>query len=186
VFQTRLHRQSIISERRWTSPLQRKLLELPTPPKNLKEWYDWASWLDNNFRRMQRILKRGQMTPNTGNRKGKEEPWRRWNFQRKDPNVMDVDIITTTMNAMTVEEQEKFMREGLCFWCRKPGHISWDCPMKKGNFQILPRPSTTTTTPIPPKNMKGAELVAHIRSLTTGLDKEEMKEFMDLAEETGF
>ena len=37
-------------------PLQRKLLELPTPPKNLKEWYEWATKLDNNYRKMQRIL----------------------------------------------------------------------------------------------------------------------------------
>ena len=29
-------------------PLQRKLLDLPTPPKNLKEWYEWAARLDNN------------------------------------------------------------------------------------------------------------------------------------------
>ena len=34
-------------------PLQRKLLELPTPPKDQKEWYEWAQWLDNNYRRMQ-------------------------------------------------------------------------------------------------------------------------------------
>jgi hypothetical protein len=162
-------------------PLQRKLLELPTPPINLKEWYNWAARLDNNFRKMQQIFGRGQITAN----KGKEEPRRRWSFQRKDLNAMDVDIITTTMNAMTVEEREKFMKEGLCFCCRKPGHISRDCPLKKGNVQILARPATTTT-PIPPKKMKGAELVAHIRSLTTGLDKEELKEFMDLAEETGF
>ena len=164
-------------------PLQKKLLELPTPPTNLKEWYDWAARLDNNYRKMQWIFGRGQTTTNNG--KGKEEPRRRWNFQRKDPNAMDVDVITTTMNAMTVEEREKFMKEGLCFRCRKPGHISRDCPLKKGNVQILTRPATAAT-PIPPKKMKGAELVAHIRSLTTGLDKEEMKEFMDLAEETGF
>ena len=55
-------------------PLQRKLLELPTPPSNLKEWYDWASRLNNNFRKMQRILGRGQTTTNNG--KGKEEPRR--------------------------------------------------------------------------------------------------------------
>ena len=37
-------------------PLQRDLLRLPTPPKDLKEWYSWASKLDNNFKRMQGIL----------------------------------------------------------------------------------------------------------------------------------
>ena len=37
-------------------PLQRDLLRLSTPPKDLKEWYSWASKLDNNYIRMQRIL----------------------------------------------------------------------------------------------------------------------------------
>jgi hypothetical protein len=103
--------------------------------------------------------------------------------QRKDPNAMDIDIIATTMNTMTIKEQEKFMKEGLCFRCRKPGHISRDCPLKKGNVQILTQPAISTT---PPKKMKGSELVAHIWSLTATLDKGELQEFLDLAEETGF
>ena len=37
-------------------PLQRQILSLENPPKTLKEWYDWAAKLDNNFRRMQQIL----------------------------------------------------------------------------------------------------------------------------------
>jgi hypothetical protein len=56
---------------------------------------------------------------------------------QRDPNAMDVDVIATTLNAMNIKEREKFMREGLCFHCRKPGHISRDCPLKKGNVQIL-------------------------------------------------
>ena len=95
---------------------------------------------------------------------------------------MDVDVVATTLNAMTTEEKEKFLREGLCFRCRKPGHISRDCPLKKGNTQT--RSPTTSTTP--PKKMTGAELVAHIQSLTAVLDKDEMQKFLDLAEETGF
>ena len=70
-------------------PLQRDLLRLPTP--ELKEWYSWASKLDNNYKRMQRIL--GQSTGKTPE-KAKEEPRRRWNIQRRDPNTMDVDAIT--------------------------------------------------------------------------------------------
>ena len=35
------------------TPLQRDLLRLPTPPKDLKEWYSWANRLDSNYRKMQ-------------------------------------------------------------------------------------------------------------------------------------
>ena len=34
-------------------PLQMDLLRLPTPPKDLKEWYSWANKLDNNYKKMQ-------------------------------------------------------------------------------------------------------------------------------------
>ena len=30
-------------------PLQRKILNLENLPKTLKEWYDWAQKIDNNF-----------------------------------------------------------------------------------------------------------------------------------------
>ena len=66
-------------------PLQRKLLDLPTPPKNLKEWYEWAARLDNNFRKMQRIL--GRTSNGKQPEKAKEEPQKRWNFQKKDPHL---------------------------------------------------------------------------------------------------
>ena len=64
-------------------PLQRKLLDLPTPPKNLKEWYEWAARLDNNFRKMQRILRR--MMNGKQPEKAREEPRKKWNFQKKRP-----------------------------------------------------------------------------------------------------
>jgi hypothetical protein len=103
-------------------PLQRKLLELPTPLKNLKEWYEWASRLDNNYRKLRRILNRstGKFTDK------KEEPKRRWTFQKreKDPDTMDVD-------ALKIEKRDEMMRKGLCFGCGKPGHLNRDCPDKK-------------------------------------------------------
>jgi len=36
--------------------LQRRLLTLEKPPKTLKDWYEWASRLDSNYKRMQCIL----------------------------------------------------------------------------------------------------------------------------------
>ena len=122
-------------------PLQKQLLNLPTPPTTLDEWYTWASRLDNNYRKMLRIFGR---TPNNK----KEEPRRHWNFQRKerDPNAMDVDV-------MTVEKREEAMKKGLCFGCGKPGHLNRDCPDKK---------KTIYTHQTPPKKMTLKELYAHI------------------------
>ena len=89
-------------------PLQQKILNLENPPKTLKEWYDWAQKIDNNFRRMQRILGQGNNKKPINNEKKKEErSGRRWTFQRKDPNTMDID-------AMTTEQQDKAMKKGLC------------------------------------------------------------------------
>lgn len=151
-------------------PLQKNLLNLPTPPKDLKEWYDWAQRLDNNYRRMQRIFSR------TPDKNSKNEPRKQWNFQRrkKDPNAMDID-------AMSVEKRTEMMRKGLCFNCGKPGHLSRDCPDKK-------RASTSNAPPSysPPKKMGAKELYTHIRSLTALMDENEKEEFYQEAEKEGF
>ena len=39
-------------------PLQKELLQLHTPPTDLDNWYKWASKLDNNYRKMRRIIGR--------------------------------------------------------------------------------------------------------------------------------
>lgn len=152
-------------------PLQRRILSLEKPPTTLKEWYEWASRLDNNFRRMQRILGRsnlGKDDRGRNNDKKKEDPKRRWNFQtqRRDPDAMDVDMLTT-------EQRDEMMRKGLCFGCGKPGHIGKNCPDKG-------KPTTT------PKKMKGKELFAHIRNLTMHMDDDEKEKFYDEAEKEGF
>ena len=109
-------------------PLQRDLLKLPTPPADLKEWYELAARLDNNFRKLQRILGR-----NTG--KAKEEPRRKWTFQKKeaDPDAMQID-------ALTMEKRTEMMKKGLCFGCGKPGHLNKDCPNKM-------KPTTSSSPP---------------------------------------
>jgi len=61
-------------------------------PKLLKEWYEWASRLDNNYKRMQCIL--GQTTPRkSGKKDEKKTKGRKWNFSKKDPNAMDMDVM---------------------------------------------------------------------------------------------
>jgi len=70
--------------------------------------------------------------------KGNECSWR--NTQTtpyRDPNAMDIDVVTTTINAMTYEERGEYLKKGLCFNCKQPGHLSRDCPKKN------PRRSTS-------------------------------------------
>ena len=48
---------------------------------------------------------------------------------------MDIDIVTTAINAMSYEERGEFLRKGLCFYCKQPGHISRNCPEKEKLYQ---------------------------------------------------
>ena len=100
---------------------------------------------------------------------------------------MDVDVITKVYKAMTDEERAELMKKGLCFQCRKGGHLSRDCPEKKGKATTL-QPTATTPTPTPavPKKMTAKELTTHIRSLTALLSDNKKTEFYDKAEWEGF
>ena len=150
-------------------PLQKRLLGLEVPPTTLQEWYDKATKYNNLFRTIQRITGRGR-----ANNDKKEEPKKKaWTFTKKDPNAMDVDLLST-------EKRDKAMRKGLCFGYGKHGHLNRDCPDKKK--------TTRAYTPIPStsKKMNAKELYAHIQSLTAQMDDEEKERFYDEAEKEGF
>ena len=150
-------------------PLQKQLLGLELPPTTLQEWYDKSTKYDNLFRKIQWITRRGR--PNNDK---KEEPRKKvWTFTKKDPNVMDMDLLST-------EKRDKAMRKGLCFGCGKHGHLNQDCPDKKK--------MTRDHTPIPStsKKMNVKELYAHIQSLTAQMDDKEKERFYDEAEKEGF
>ena len=128
---------------------------------------------------MQRIL--GRSTGKTLE-KAKEERRRRWNIQRRDPNAMDV-------NAITTEKRGEWMKKGLCFNCNKPGHISRFCPEKHKATSSTSTASTSSPlsyAPNPLKKMNPREFVAHIRSVTAEMGPEEREEFLDEAEKEGF
>ena len=86
--------------------LQKKLIDLAEPPKDLEDWYKWTIQLDNNYRKIQRVLQRERETGRMPDKR-KDEPKRRWTFPKreKDPNTMDVNTITT-------EQREEMMMKG--------------------------------------------------------------------------
>ena len=161
-------------------PLLKKILDRDNVPETLPEWYKKALKIDNNYHKVQRIIKRD------GPKKEEGKP--RWNFQKeRDKNAMDVDVITKVYKTMTDEEKSELMRKGLCSRCRKAGHLSRDCPEKKGKAAV-PQSTAATPTPTPttPKKMMAKELTAHIQSLTALLNDEEKTEFYNEAEKEGF
>ena len=109
-----------------------------------------------------------------------------WTFQRpeKDLNAMDIDVITCTYNTMTNEEQTELLKKGLCFRCKKPGHLSCDCPDKKGKTPATLTPAGASQTA--PKKMMAKELTAHIQSPTALLNNDKKSEFYNKAEKEGF
>ena len=78
---------------------------------------------------------------------------------------MDVD-------ALSIKAHEEAMRKKACFGCGEIGHISCNCPKKRGYGQggqggNVRQPGQSGT---PGKTWtKGKDLLAHICSLTAGL-----------------
>ena len=83
-----------------------------TPPNWFHQAYGWGYQSGPAYQR--------------GNNQGNYPP-------RYDPNTMDVDVITTALNAMSYEERGEYLKKGLCFNCKQPGHVSRDCPKLKNN-----------------------------------------------------
>src|SRR5277367_1438270 len=125
-----------------TVPIQRRILTLESPPTTLKDWYTWATKIDHNWRKMQRVIGRTNQTNNKG-----KNTQKKFYFPRKerDPNAMDVD-------TLSIEERTKLMKEGRCFTCKMTGHLCKDCPRKQKK------------TEEPPKKITGNELHTQVRA----------------------
>jgi hypothetical protein len=151
----------------WGLTLQ--LMKLETPLKTIADWYEWAAELDHKHAKINRVVER---TRGSSSEKDKASQ-KKYYFPRRerDPNAMDV-------NRLTVEEQDKLLKEGRCFRCRKTGHRANKCPeedddKKKGKE-------------VPKKKMNGRELHAHVRALFKEMMEEDRDEFLKGAEEAGF
>ena len=153
-------------------PLQRRIMTLENPPKKIDDWYEWATKLDHQWRRMQRIMGRTQTNnPKTGTSNKRFFP-----RKEKDPNAMDID-------AMSIDERTKLMKEGKCFICRQTGHMAKE---HKKNDSSQKQWREETPKYEPRKKMNGMEMQKHIRSLIAGLEEEEKEIFWKEAEDAGF
>src|SRR5271155_859473 len=158
-------------------PLQKHILTLESPPKKLEDWYDWATKLDHQWRRMMRIM--GRTNANQG--QGKAGPSNRRFFRReKDPNAMDID-------SLSIDERNKLMKDGKCFICRQTGHMARD--HKKNDFAQNQKKEDSPKyerVEAPKKKWEGNTLYAHVRSMIAELDTEEKEKFWEGAEDLGF
>jgi hypothetical protein len=149
----------------WGLTLQ--LMKLETPLKTITDWYEWAAKLDHKRNKINRAVEQTR-----GSSSGKDKaPQKKFYFPRRerDPNAMDID-------RLTIEEQDKLLKEGKCFRCQKTGHRANECP--KNNDEKKKE--------TPKKKMNGRELHAHVRALFKEMTEEDRDEFLKGAEEAGF
>ena len=145
-------------------PLQENIMTLEKPPITLNKWYKWAIKLQNNFVCMKSAIaksqNRGGNAPPTLNKKLNEKGPQRFYFNvgKKDPNAMDIDV-------MSMEKWAALMRKGARFICKEPGHLARDHKkqMEKGNDL--------------PQKIKGKELHAHVRALRAQMEEYDKEEF---------
>jgi hypothetical protein len=88
-----------------------------------------------------------------------------WQQNNQPDDAMNVDNITA--NALTTEEKADCLKRGLCFFCKKSGHMTRNCP-KKQNKGTGPPQST----------IKEVTMVKSAPVATTALKKEGLCEQM--------
>jgi macrodomain Ter protein organizer (MatP/YcbG family) len=104
--------------------LAKKILFSENVPQTIKEWMNRAIQYDTNYRMAMAIL--GKPTNGARSTSTSTSYQARKIHDHKDPNAMDVDLMTT-------EKRTALMRKGACFICEEPGHLAKNCPKKKRN-----------------------------------------------------
>jgi Retrotransposon gag protein len=131
--------------------LQSPIIRLEHPPKTLEEWYTKATNFYIGHKRAQHLFKKREDKPANTNMPPAQK---KFTFpEKKDPNAMDID-------RMTTEECACLMKEGKCFRCKLFGHLSHDCTNKGQN-----------TTP----KWTGKSTASHIQALIASMSEEEQK-----------
>ena len=118
---------------------------MDTVPSKVKEWYSKAIHFQTQWERAEEITQRNRQ-PTKGTYHFFSQPT---SAKTQDPDAMDIDIIK--ISHLTPEERKCCIEKGLCFHCRKAGHLSTACPtfstQTKGVQRV--KQDKDTTEPIP-------------------------------------
>ena len=101
--------------------LMQRIMSMDTIPTTIQEWYSKAIHFQTQWERAEEISKRNQRPI-----QHLYQPFTPTPSRTKDPNAMDVDIVC--VGKLTPKERKQCIKKGLCFCCRKLGHLSGECP----------------------------------------------------------
>jgi len=100
--------------------LMRRIMSMDTIPTTIDSWYKKAIHFQTQWDRADEIARRN-VKPSHSYQTFSPSP-----SKSRDPNAMDIDAIK--ISKLTPEERKRCQEKGLCFRCRKSGHLSNVCP----------------------------------------------------------
>ena len=153
--------------------LVKKIRLMESPPITIEGWIEKAIFFDNMYRSTMEVLeqkaKEERTFPRNNSKANSSKKFDYSNYfgnrnnrttrERKDPDAMDVD-------AMSTEKRVTLMKKGLCFICEKPGHLAKE--HKDKNFGVDKKEETKT-----PKRRDLRKLHTYLQALTRE-EKEEL------------
>jgi Zinc knuckle len=107
------------------------LKQVGANPNTLKGWQELATQHHDAYQQLKHEISFRKDVPRWASQlmaKKKDTP------PQKDPWAMDIDVTRT--DSAKADEKQRLRREGRCFFCKEQGHLSRDCPKKKGQNNL--------------------------------------------------